>query len=438
MKTLRLKPLTFALISSFAIAQAAFAAVEPSLHEDTSISPGRSVTPADENVISSSASRVLHHIGLARNALRKKEVEQAKHELKQAETLLDIIQNTVPTTIVKNRVWTADGKLKYENMEEIPASSVPIYVTLDERAEFERVKLPGAQSSNKTDVRTEAKSNTGQETKADAKTSKNDAMKMEPEAKDAALYYEELDLPLNTTRHFIAGAQIEIAKNRITEADKALRAAQDNVDFVSIYLPDPLLAARINLERAEAHYSAGQKDKASADLSRSIAQLTAAGKLADSESQADVKQMLDEAQSLQDRMGKSVTGLEAELKSLWHRAKAHADRILESSSVGWLKLRQHDQLRGALIEAKRFVAYADIDANVTGDTKSAMHDLEQAKGWLEKAAEETAKARNGEDTAVYVKDIRAVIDTLLSGQAKPGKGEMANLKQQLAQAIARS
>jgi len=31
-----------------------------------------------------------------------------------------------------------------------------------------------------------------------------------------------------------------------------------------------------------------------------------------------------------------------------------------------------------------------------------------------------------------------VVDTLLSGQAKPGSGEMANLKQQLAQAIARS
>lgn len=414
MNTLRLKPLSLALIAAFAglaIAQTAFADVEPRLHEDISVTPGRAVSPADEDLISASASRVLHHIARARDALRKKQGEQAKQELRQAVTLLDIIQHSVPTTLVKNRVWTTDNKLKYENTEEVAAAIVPIYASLDEFADFESVKLAGAKSDKKP------------------------AATRETEARDAALYYESLDLPVNATRHFVAAAQTELTRNHLTEADQALRAAQDSVDFVSVYLPAPLLAARINLERAEAHYGAGQTEQAKADVARAIAQLTAAQQQADPEAQADVKQMLGEAQSLHARMDQP--GLKAELKSLWHRAEAHADRAMAYTTFGWAKLRQHDPLRGALIEAKRYVAYADIDANVAGDAKKAMTDMQQAKRWLDKAAEATAQARNGQDAAVYVKDIRAVLDTLLSGQAKPGAGEMANLKQQLAQAIAR-
>ena len=421
MNKLQLKPLTLALIASFAVASSAFAGVEQRLHEDVSVMPGRSISPADEAVLSSSASRVLHHIARARDALRKKDGDQAKQELIQAETLLDIIQHSVPTTMVKNRVWTGDEKLKYESVEEVPASIVPIYATLDERADFDTVKLRGARQQQNTATKSETKS----------------AAAGEAEAKDAAIYYEELDLPLKATRHFVAAAQTELARNRFGEADQAMRAALDNVDYVSVYLPAPLLAARINLERAEAHYGAGQMDTAKADVTRAVAQLTDAKQLADPDSQADVQKMLVDAQSLQARIDQGESGLAAELKGLWRRTEAHADRALEYAKVGWAKLRQHDKLRGALIEAKRYVSYADIDANVAGDAKKAMGDLQQARAWLDKAADaSTGKA--GQDEAVYVKDIRAVLDTLLAGQSKPDKGEMANLKNQLAQAIARS
>lgn len=417
----RIKPLTLALIATFAVANSAFAGVEPRLHEDVSVAPGRAISPADEEVISSSASRVLHHIARARGALRKKEGDQARQELRQAETLLDIIQDSVPTTLVKNRVWTADAKLKYENTEEIPATIVPIYASLDERADFDAVKLRGARQPQNAATKSQAKP----------------AAAEEAEAKDAALYYEELDLPLNAIRHFVAAAQTELARNHPGEADQALRAALDSVDFVSIYLPAPLLAAQLNLERAEAHYGAGEKEQAKADVSRAVAQLTEAKQLADPDSQADVQKMLADAQSLQARIDKGEPGLATELKALWHRAEAHADRAMEYAEVGWAKLRQHDALRGALIEAKRYVAYADIDANVAGDGKLALRDLQEARGWLDKAAT-ASTGKDGQDEAVYVKDIRAVVDTLLAGQAKPGTGEMANLKQQLTQAITRS
>lgn len=420
MNNLRIKPLGLALIAGLVVAQSALAGMEPRLREDVSITPGRAITPADEAVLSSSANRVLHHIARARDALSKKDGARAKAELGQAETLLDIIQNSVPTRVVKSRIWTADDKLKYENSEEIPVSAVPIYASLDERADFDLVKLPGGKSPAKAPAATEKKA------------------AGEVEASDAALYYEELDLPLNSTRHFVAAAQSELAKDQFTAAGQSLRAALDSVDAIAVYLPAPLLAAHLNLERAEGHYGDGRKDLAKADVGRAIAQLEAAQRQADPDSQADVKQLLAQARSLQARIDQNDPGFKAELKGLWRRAKAHADRALEYADVGWAKLRHNGPLRGALIETKRYVAYADIDAHVGDDPIQARRDLEQARTWLERAAEATAKVPNGEDAAVYVKDIRAVLDTLLAAQGKPGKGELDNLEQQLAQAINRA
>lgn len=418
MNTLRIKPLALALIASFAVSQIALAEVEPSLHEDVSLSPGRTVTPADEAVISSSASRVLSHIARARDALGKKDGEAAKQELKQAETLLGIIQASVPTTLVKSKIWTTDNKQKYENTEEVGATLVPVYAMLDESVDFDRVKL-------------------GKTAKAGPKGETPTRVNKETEATDAALYYEELDMPLNATRHFVAAAQAELARNHLTEAAQALRAALDSVDFTSVYLPAPLLAARVNLERAEAHFGGGQLPQAKADVTRAVDQLTEAEQQADPDSKADVKQMLSDAQSLQSRMDKNEPGFKTEMNQLWHRAEAHAERAMAYTKFGWAKLRHTDPLRAALIEAKRYATYADIDANVAGDPAKAKQDLEQANTWLDKAST-AVKDGNGKALAVYVKDIRAVMDTLLAGQSKFDKGEMNNLERQLSQAIQRS
>lgn len=434
MKNHSVKPLVLALIASFAVAQVALAETAPRLREDVSVTPGRSVTPADESVISSSASMVMHHVVRARDALRKNNAELAKTELRQADTLLDIIQDNVPTSIIKNQVWTADNKLKYENTEEIPASVVPIYASLEERADFDRVKLPGKPAAKEAAKEANPAEKDTKDAKADVKAPKP-ATREEAEARDAVLYYEEVDMPLNAVRHFVSTAQTELSKGNINEADKNLRAALDSVDYTSLYLPAPLLAARINLERAQAHFDAGRVPQAHADVTRAISQLERANNQADADSKADVDKLLADAKSLETRIDKSEPGLAAELKGLWRRAEAQTERAMEATSIGWAKLRQTDKLRNALIEAKRHVAYADIDANVAGDAKQAMSELEKARSWLEKAAQSDA-GKNGE--AVYVKDIRAVVDTLLSGQATPGKGEMANLKQQLTQAISQS
>lgn len=422
MKNWHVKPLTLALAGALLISQAVLAAApataQSGLREEITSTPGRDITPADEALISASAGKVMHHIGLAREAIHKKDGERAKLELRQAGALLDIIQATLPTAMVKDRIWTADNKLQYENSEEVAPESVPISASLETRVDFDMVKLPHAKAQTKPQTKPQTKEKTA----------------MEAEAEDAALYYEEVDLPLHATRHFVDGAQIALGKNRLEEADHVLRIAQDNVDSVAVFVPEPLLSARINLERAHAHFMAGQVADAKADVGRAIAQLNVASQEGDPAINADVEQLRKDAQSLQTRLDQNGPTLGVEMKSLWHHTKALADRAMEYSSFGWNKLRNHSPLRGDLIEAKRFVAYADIEANVAENPAKARADLEQAKAWLDKAA---AEAKGKADAEVYVKDARAVVDTLIAGQAKMDTAELGNLKSQLGQAIGR-
>lgn len=414
MKNLCFTPLSLTLAGVLIISQTAFAealaAQQPNLHEEIITTPGRSITPADESLLSASAGKVLHHVALARDALRKKEAERAKQELKQAEALLDIIQSMLPTTFVQDRIWTADNKLQYENKTEVALSRVPISASLDERIEVGQVKLAKAKGDPAS------------------KEHAND----EAEVESAILYFEEVDLPLNAIRHFVASALVNLGQNRISAADQALRSAQDSVDFIAISVPTPLLAARVNLERAHAHFSAGNAADAKADVNRAIEQLNAEERQVAPETKADVQKLLADAKLLQTRLDQGGPTLGNEMNSLWHRTRALAERAKEFTAFGWAKLRTNGALRGDLIEAKRFVSYADIDANVANNPAQARLDLQQANDWLSKAATD---AKGKADAEVYTKDARAVIDSMLAGQAKLDAGDLGNLKSQLGQAI---
>lgn len=426
-----LTPIALAIAGTLLTSQAAMAtaptapapAVQTSrVHEAISTQSGRDISPADEAVISSSANRVLRHIALAREALHRKDADAAKQNLRQADVLLSIIENTVPTTLVKDRIWTADNKLQYENSEEIGPSDVPIYATLEEQADFDPVKLPGA---GRTQGQDQAKSNRIAKAKAAAG-------RTELEADDAALYYEEMDLPLDATRHFVAAAQTDLGRNQLMEADQNLRAAQDGVEFVSVYVPEPLVSARLNLQRAHEHFAAGQVADAKADVGRAIKQLTRVEQEAGPETRSNVQKLLSDAQSLQSRIDQGGPGVMGELKGLWRHTEALADRAVEYTETGWSRLRHQHKLRGDLIEAKRYVAYADIDANEGKDPAKSLEDLRQANSYLDKAS---AAAVGKSDLEVYIKDAKATVETILSGKAKGDPGEMANLKSQLGQAI---
>lgn len=425
MKKHRINRLTLAVLGTLFFSQAVFAATSDAdtkslFREEISSSPGRTISRADESLISSSAGKVLNHIALAREMLRKSEHTRASQELKQAETLLGIIHETLPTTMVKDRIWTADNKIQYENVSEVSPASVPIYASLDERINLESVKT---HSVAKRSAQTQAN---------DAgKTGENRGVGVD-EVTDAALHFESANLPLNATRHFITSAQRAIAEKRYEVADQALRAAQDSVDFVSVEAPAPMLAARINLQWAHEHFNAGKHEEARQDVERAIGQLSQEERQAMPEDKAELQKLLTDANSLKSRITQGGPQLGAELKTLWHRTEALTERARDYVEFGWAKLRSHNLVRDDLIEARRYVSYADINANVANSPTEARQDLERAKEWLDRAA---IAAKGKADAEVYTHDASAVVDTILEGKAKPDVAEMANLKRQLSQAI---
>ena len=428
MNTHKLKPIVIALAGVLVLAPIAEAEAKPApkIHEEVTTSPGRTISSADEQMLSTVAAKLLHRVSDARDAVQAKNVAQARQELAQADVLLKIIRKTAPTTVVKDRIWTTGHKLKYENTDTVMPASIPIYATLSENEDYSpssiKIPVPAQPSPPKT----------GKDQKV--QTAEKPILRpAELENRYDSMYYEELDLPINSTQHFITMAKSFLAKNELTQAADALQAALDNVDFISVYIPEPMLAAESNLARAAAHYKAGAYPEAKADVHAAIKQLKQAEKFADASSKPDVQQLLKDADSLQSSIDKHEPSLGKDIEMMWGRTKALADRTMDSTAVGWERLRAgHDPVRQALIEAKRYVAYADIDANVAQEPAQSRQDLVKAQSFLQQAEKD---ASGNADAMVYVKDAKAVVDSLVNGQAQPGPGEMHNLKAQLSRAI---
>jgi len=161
---------------------------------------------------------MLRHIAQARSDIHNKDADAAQAELGQADKLLDIIREALPTTSIKDRIWVAKKHLEYEDTQEVLPGLVPIYSSLNEMMDI----MPAKAARGQLDKAKE-------HLKAGDKSNARKAL----DATDAALQYTEVDLPLSTTRHLVAQARADIGKKQLDEADKTLQAAEDGVVFIS-------------------------------------------------------------------------------------------------------------------------------------------------------------------------------------------------------------
>ncbi|MBW1803425.1 MAG: YfdX family protein, partial [Deltaproteobacteria bacterium] len=124
-----MKNRTGILISSllFAVVLGTGLALAKTIQEKGTVSPKKNISPAEESIISSAATKVLRHIAKARGAVHSKELDQAKKVLSQAKKLIDIIKASLPTAKVKDHIWVAKKHLDYENTEEVMPDLIPIY-----------------------------------------------------------------------------------------------------------------------------------------------------------------------------------------------------------------------------------------------------------------------------------------------------------------------
>ncbi|MGD8588822.1 MAG: YfdX family protein [Chromatiales bacterium] len=377
------KPLVAALLVASVVAGNALAnsnsadnnSASSNIKEDVNVLPGRQISPQDEAMISTAAVKVLRHIASARGALRGENpnIEQAKAELDQSDKLLDIIQETMPTTKIKDHIWVAKKHLEYENTSEVLPDLVPIYSSLDELVDY----VPTGN----------AKAHLNEAKNALEQGDKSKATEHLQEANDALLYVEA-DLPLSVTRQLVAQAKGELAKGDSEAADKLLHSAEESVVFVSISYHSPLIQAKAALWRASQDYLLEDKSLAKTDLDQAVKYLEQAAQSDDQVTRQAAAKLVSDVREIHQMIESGDEGLSERLVSTLGRVRALSERSVEYISTGWQRLRAEGKGKKDLIEAKLQLSYARIDHFSANDNAAAKVDLAEARGYLDTAAKQ--------------------------------------------------
>lgn len=257
------------------------------INQEIIIEPARVVTPTQQEILSNAAASVLRHISDARSALYLKKPDAAKKSLQEVERLIQIIKAGRPVAKIKDHIWVAKNHLDYEQTQEVAEDLIPIYADLSDIEDF----VPVVEARKKLDKANES-----------LKKGNKKAAKEELTAVDEAVTYSEIDLPLAETERQVSLAQKALDQNKLTDADKALQAAEDGVQFFSVGFEGPLGKAKKSYLQATENYAAKKYEAAKADLQKAGTWIKRAGQSSD-------KKIRQEAVNLE----KSMKDLEKKL-----------------------------------------------------------------------------------------------------------------------------
>jgi hypothetical protein len=406
-----------ALVASIGTALVSAPVYAATIQEKVITTPGKTITPQEEAVISSAGVKVLRHIAQARSDIQNKDADAAKAELGQADKLLDIIREALPTTSIKDRIWVAKKHLEYEDTQEVLPDLVPIYSALNEMMDIMPVKAARAQLDKAKE-----------HLKAGDKANARKAL----EATDAALQYTEVDLPLSTTRHLVAQARADLGKKRLDEADKALQAAEDGVVFISEGIEQPLFAAKATLYQGLVALEAGNSDLAKADLQNAIDLLTDAKRSPDAATRDAAGELLGETQQLLTDLQNGDGSVNAHFHRLFERAQAYSDRAVEYLATGWERYRAEGKpFKSDLIEARLHLANAQIDLFTGHEPDRARKELDAANRFLDRAVEAAGKQADGGSYKKQISDLQKTVKTLSGDPSGSELAEYTTLQRQL-------
>lgn len=276
------------------------------IEEEVSVTPVKTVTADEQDIISSAAVKVLRHIAQARADIHDKDMTRAKAELQQSLTLINIIKASLPTVKVKDHIWVAKKHLSYENTEEVMPDLIPITVSLDEIEDIVPVEKARQHVSK-------AKEHLQKGNKKGAAD--------ELELADESLVYTEIDLPLAYTEKHLISAQGFLAKNETDKADKALKDAEDGVQFISVDVYSPMQQAKKSLWQSAEDYTAGKYEAAKAEFKAAQNYLKEAASQTDKTIRKESEKLLHDAEAVGKKMNKGSKEAGQDLKSLYERAK---------------------------------------------------------------------------------------------------------------------
>lgn len=257
------------------------------INQEITIAPARIVTPAQQEILSNAAVATLRHIADARGYIHAKKPEEAKKALKKAEDLINIIKAGRPMIKIKDHIWVAKKHLDYESTKEVGADLIPISADLSDIEDF----VPVIQARKHLNKAKESLK------KGDKKSAKEELT-----AVAEAITYDEIDLPLSETEHQVVLAQKALDQNKLTDADKALKAAEDGVQFFSVAIEGPLAKAQNSYAQATKDYAAKKYDATKTDLKKAEDWIKRAGQSSDKK----IRQAAD-------KLEKSIKNLEKKL-----------------------------------------------------------------------------------------------------------------------------
>ncbi len=197
--------------------------------EEVSVIPARIVIPEERQVLSRAAARIMRHLADARGAIHEKKPKAALEDLKKIDQQVKIIKSGRPVAVIKDHIWIAKKHLDYENTTEVAADLIPIYSDLESLEDFVPVEQARKHLAN-----AEKHLNKGNKP----------AAKEELTAVDEMMTYTEVDLPLAETERQVALAAGFLKRNKLQDADKALKAAEDGVHVLSVGVEGPLVKTR--------------------------------------------------------------------------------------------------------------------------------------------------------------------------------------------------
>ena len=204
---------------------------KPRIVENVDLAPGKSITPQDQAKVSSIAMKALVHISKAKQEVAAKNVDAAKQDVAQAESLIAILKEILPSVKIIDHIQVAMANLSYVNTAEVPQDLVTITASIDQLYDV----LPEGKAKEHAKQAKEALTKEKEKGAAKAKESL--------EAVEESLDFSEVDLSVSHVSRWIKLAQEYLDKGDAKKAAEALAATMDGVMFVDFDIVDPASVA---------------------------------------------------------------------------------------------------------------------------------------------------------------------------------------------------
>jgi len=338
-----------------------------------SSTPLTGVLPGEEPTVRRAAITALRNISLARLAIHRSKLSNARRDLVEAGRLLGTVRDDLSTAPAKNLVQVARKHLEYEPAHQVVQDLPLIYSSLEMISGY----LPTRKARSHID-------------RAKDCLERNDKQAADRELTraDDSLIITEVEFPLTATQKYLRIAQGYLAAGNAGRADKALQAAEKVA--VTLYTgmnspPFPLFQAKSNIWLALRDYPNAKTEETGPFLEKARVNLEKAAAGVSGRANEEAAKLSKEVAGLEKRVAGGGKVAESELKGAWEKSEALAERDADYLSSGWAKEEAGRQREDNLIEAKLHLAYAESYQVTSAEPANAADELVNAEDFLAKA-----------------------------------------------------